>query len=120
MIEFIELIDCIQIGALITMIIAIICIYVIYLRQYLRKKKLTYEESAIILQLKVIITILAIIAFILEIMQKKLEFLYILNMVCFGISCIVDYVKLKKSKNDMNQHDEKEDKKTISSIEEKN
>ena len=119
MIEFIELIECIEIGALITMIIAIICIYVIYLRQYLRKK-LTYEESAIILQLKVIITILAIIAFILEIMQKKLEFLYILNMVCFGISCIVDYVKLKKSKNDMNQHDEKEDKKTISFIEEKN
>lgn len=84
------------------------------------KKKLTYEESAIILQLKVIITILTIIAFILEIMQKKLEFLYILNMVCFGIGCIVDYVKLKKLKNDMNQHDKKEDKKTISSIEEKN
>ena len=28
MIEFIELIECIEIGALITMIIAIICIYV--------------------------------------------------------------------------------------------
>ena len=117
MIEFIELIE---IGVLIAMVIAIICIYVIYLRQYLRKENLTYEESAIILELKVIITILNIIGFILEIMLKKLEFLYMFNMVCFGLGCILDYVKLKELKNDMNQHDEKEDKKTISSIEEKN
>ena len=112
MIEFIELIE---IKVLIAMVIAIICIFVIYLRQDLRKENLTYKESAIILELKVIITILNIIGFILEIMLKKLEFFYMINMVCFGISCIVDYVKLKKFKNDI----EKEDKKTISSIEEK-